>query len=303
MPVVKTRYFKEAFESAVAQSFDDYEIIVINNLADSDVSWVCECAKVKYFSHEIQLPPCKNWNFGLQQAQGTFVIYLSDDDILLEDCLEKLDEFIRVHSEADVIRVLRLDIDSEGKVIGGSCPGAEWESREQYLYYQYHYRRTQMLTDVALRRAHFLTKGGFAEEMEDIIKGWGSDHRALIECADSGVYNLNKICVKYRLHSESLSNSSSSNAAENRFLANQIWIERARSLIRVESQWAFLAKGTLEMYEKELYLLSCVRIFSRCKWGRFFKFLSKNKGNSSKLALLSLTIVQGISFLLKKKMH
>jgi glycosyltransferase involved in cell wall biosynthesis len=203
IPVVKTLFFKEAFDSAVAQTFDDYEIVVLDNKADADVTWVKSKPRVRYHENEYQLPPVENWNAGLRLCRGEFVILLSDDDFLTPDCLCELARFIEKHAGLEVIRFLRSEIYHNGVVHRFSAPGAEVESIDQFIYYQYTFHRGLALSDYAFRRATAIEIGGY----RNFPKAWATDQLLAVEIGarKNKIGNLNKPLLCYRFNGENLS--------------------------------------------------------------------------------------------------
>jgi len=101
--VVPTRnrasLLRSSLRTAIEQSFDDYEIVVCDNNSKDDTREVVEAFmsqsnRIRYVNPERDLSMCDNWDFALNHARGKFIIYLSDDDGLLLDCLSYVHELI-----------------------------------------------------------------------------------------------------------------------------------------------------------------------------------------------------------------
>jgi glycosyltransferase involved in cell wall biosynthesis len=197
IPVVKTRFFKDAVSSALNQSFDDYEIVVLNNAADADTSFVIEHSRVRYFQNAERLPAVKNWNKGIELCRGEFVILLCDDDRLRENCLPELEIFLRRNPDLDVVRFLREEFYEISETpLGFSCPGVEIETLDEFLYFQEKNMRGVALSDFAFRRSIAIKVGGF----RDFPTGWGSDRFlvAAIAAERNKIGNLNQFLLLYR---------------------------------------------------------------------------------------------------------
>ncbi|MDR3229605.1 MAG: glycosyltransferase, partial [Puniceicoccales bacterium] len=132
IPVVKTKFFKESFESAAAQTFDDYEIVVLNNKADADVSWVKKDPRVRYFENDEQLPAPANWNRGVGYCRGDFVILLSDDDALKPECLTEVARYRRENPDVEVVRFLLEEQVEDAKARKITPPGATVETVDEF---------------------------------------------------------------------------------------------------------------------------------------------------------------------------
>ncbi len=94
LPVLNTRkYLPPRIESILSQSFQDWELIVVDSYSD-DGSW--ELLKSLHTDNRAHL--CQRerqglydaWNHGIAQAQGEYVYIATSDDTMQKDCLEKL---------------------------------------------------------------------------------------------------------------------------------------------------------------------------------------------------------------------
>ncbi len=90
---------RDSIQTAMAQDFDDYEIVVSDNHSHDDTRQVVEqamatCSKVKYVQTGRDLSMCDNFEFALTQAKGEYIIYLSDDDALIPGALRFIHQLI-----------------------------------------------------------------------------------------------------------------------------------------------------------------------------------------------------------------
>jgi len=72
-----------ALQSALEQTFEDYEIVVIDNCSSDETPQVVENLagdKVRYFRTDRALAMPDNWEFALNKARGEYITYLCDDD-------------------------------------------------------------------------------------------------------------------------------------------------------------------------------------------------------------------------------
>jgi glycosyltransferase involved in cell wall biosynthesis len=201
IPVVKTLYFKEALESALAQTFADYEIVVLDNKADADLSWVAEKPKTRLIRNETQLPPAPNWNKGIENSRGNYIVLLCDDDALVPKCLSEIDAFLsRQNYDLDVVRFLRKEFWKDRQDWAGSfsCPGKEIETVDEYIYFQLKYMRGQALSDFVFNRKAALEIGGFPE-MPGCL---ASDKTFVVTLGarKNKIGNINQPLLNYRWH-------------------------------------------------------------------------------------------------------
>ena len=114
----RSRYLRKAIESVLAQTFQDFEIIVMDDGSTDDTRKIASSfgSKVSYFYQTNQGSP-EARNAGLRLAKGKYLGLLDCDDLFLPDWLERGMEILNrmpqvalVHGETEVI-------DSEGKLI------------------------------------------------------------------------------------------------------------------------------------------------------------------------------------------
>ncbi|KXS43218.1 MAG: glycosyl transferase, family 2 [Candidatus Frackibacter sp. T328-2] len=85
---------KETLDSALSQTFDDFEIIVVDNKSTDNTFQILEemgkeYDKLKVFQNASNLGPVGNWKVCLEHAKGEYIKILWSDDLIAEDFLEK----------------------------------------------------------------------------------------------------------------------------------------------------------------------------------------------------------------------
>ena len=98
---------EHALTSALAQSFDSYEVVVSNNDCSDGTDAVVEAHKdsrLKYVRTDRAISMVDHWNFALGHTSGQWVLVLCDDDALMPDCLACLDRLTAEHPTIDVFR-------------------------------------------------------------------------------------------------------------------------------------------------------------------------------------------------------
>jgi hypothetical protein len=87
-----------ALRTCVEQSFDDFEVVVSDNHSSPATRAVVEAAgsdRVRYVRTAEPVAMSTNWEFGVAQARGEYVLLLGDDDGLLPHALAELDRLTR----------------------------------------------------------------------------------------------------------------------------------------------------------------------------------------------------------------
>ena len=116
------RYLAQSIESALSQSFRDFELLIIDDASDDNSrdiiqQYAQQDDRIKYWFHEQNQGIPSTFNEGLQHASGKFYASLGSDDIWLPRKLEtqvallKENEELVVWSEGQII-------DTAGKPTG-----------------------------------------------------------------------------------------------------------------------------------------------------------------------------------------
>ncbi len=98
-------------ESVLNQSYDNIEIIVVDDNNDDNyrkdtenklIKYISN-PKIKYIKHERNLGGCEARNTGLKEAKGEYICFLDDDDIIYKDKIEKQVEFLENNRNFDKV--------------------------------------------------------------------------------------------------------------------------------------------------------------------------------------------------------
>jgi glycosyltransferase involved in cell wall biosynthesis len=134
----------QALESVTAQTFFDYEVIVIDDDPDRSARAVVESAAadrpdVRFAYHENDQAKGGSGarNAGLARAGGTWVAFLDDDDTWLPDKLAAVHAVITTSQDADLTLVYTGNIKYDfgtGRVVSTSHPRARGRVLNRVLY-------------------------------------------------------------------------------------------------------------------------------------------------------------------------
>lgn len=97
-------YIYEAIKSAIDQTYQNIEIIISDNCSNDRTAEIISSIKddrIKYYRHEEVLHPFDNWNYCVEVAKGKYIKYLFSDDVLKQECVEKLIDIME--SNEDVV--------------------------------------------------------------------------------------------------------------------------------------------------------------------------------------------------------
>jgi glycosyltransferase involved in cell wall biosynthesis len=130
------RYLPERFDCILAQTFTDWECIVVDNYSD-DGSWkiiqsyAARDPRIKATqAPRDPLGMYPNWNNCLRQARGEFVYIATSDDTMAPDCLQMLRDAILKHPECGMAHCDLLVIDANSKPVDGIYES--WEAVDYF---------------------------------------------------------------------------------------------------------------------------------------------------------------------------
>jgi glycosyltransferase involved in cell wall biosynthesis len=103
------RYLEEAVGSILNQTFQDFEIIIINDGSTDNTISVAERLIAQYHDHQIRLinqensgQPAISRNRGINEAIGEYILCLDADDMILPTMLEKCLDILRQDKNAAI---------------------------------------------------------------------------------------------------------------------------------------------------------------------------------------------------------
>src|SRR5690606_37374672 len=115
------RYIQEAIDSILAQTFGDFELLIVNDgstdaTRDLVLSYSDDRIRLVDNDHNIGLP--KSLNRGLRLAKGRYIARLDADDISEPDRLAAQVSFLQANPDVAMVGSWYRKIDGEGNTLG-----------------------------------------------------------------------------------------------------------------------------------------------------------------------------------------
>lgn len=192
---------ERAIQSVLAQTFHDFELIVVDDCSTDHTSQVVKeipDERIHYIRHEKNTGEGGGRNTGLRNATGEYIGYLDDDDEWLPEKLKLQVECLDQSSpEVGAVHCGRMDIDVEtGEVLGAIIHQGKGDIFSRLLQGNF-----LTLSSILLRAKCFEAVGEFDQ---DIPAGLDSDmwlrvsKKFQFEC-------INQALVKYGIHKKTMS--------------------------------------------------------------------------------------------------
>ncbi|EGH24740.1 glycosyl transferase, group 2 family protein, partial [Pseudomonas amygdali pv. mori str. 301020] len=123
IPAYKPAFFEAALASALRQNHDDIEIIITDDCRDDGIKAIVEKLSpnsrwpIHYFKNATPLGEPHNIAHAIARAQGEYIKFLYDDDILLPDCVRLMFDVMHDSPDIKVVSATRKRIDANGALL------------------------------------------------------------------------------------------------------------------------------------------------------------------------------------------
>jgi len=102
------RYLPQALESILAQSYPDFELIVIDDHSTDETPTILagyarQDSRLRLLRNSTNMGVASALNIGLDAAQGTYIARMDSDDISCPERFERQVEFLDAHPEVGVV--------------------------------------------------------------------------------------------------------------------------------------------------------------------------------------------------------
>ena len=204
IPTYKDRYLRETIDSVLAQSYTNFEIIIVNDASPYDIDSIVQLytdSRIHYFKNAQNCGArnvVDNWNICLGYATGDYLICMGDDDKLMPHCLENFANLINKYPHLDLFHARSEIIDDDSNLVCILEERPEWESVYSLIYNP----RNSHLGDYLFKTSTLRKNGGFFK----LPYGWQSDDiSAFIAATQHGVANTKDVGFQYRGNGMSIS--------------------------------------------------------------------------------------------------
>ncbi len=194
----RANFLPEAIESVLAQTFADWEMIIIDDASDDNTKEVVEryCAqdtRIHYYFNKIQLKISESRNRSLSYAKGKFVAILDSDDVWCDPFkLKEQCNFLDTHPDYVIIGSGVVVINKEGNEIRRYINPRNDKDIRKNIYW----RNPFAHSSVMYRHDTVVKMGGY-----DVSLDTAEDYDLFLRLGQVGkLANSEKYLIKYCVH-------------------------------------------------------------------------------------------------------
>ncbi|AEM47330.1 glycosyl transferase family 2 [Acidithiobacillus ferrivorans SS3] len=207
----RSAFLTEALDSALAQTFQNIEVIVSDNASTDNTLQLLgnyNYDRLIVIQQETNLGMMGNWNSCLNKASGELFLLLSDDDFLEPTAIEKMANIFRYgmpdfdSSKIGMVYCKSRIVDGEGALIGYGKHGAEVESASLFVKQFFRCNRTVNPCGVMMRTSDIQSLGGY----DGLQYPLAADANAWMAIAikRGNVACIDEVLTNYRVHTSNV---------------------------------------------------------------------------------------------------
>jgi len=199
----RAKLLSQAIRSVLDQTFQDFEIIVIDDCSTDATGQTVKNfsdKRIKYIRHEFNKGEGAGRNNGIGIATGEYIAFLDDDDEWLPEKLRlQVACLDQAPVEVGAVHCGRLDIDPKTRAVLGTRSNEERGD----IYWQLLKGNFLTVSTMMLRAKCFELVGGFDESIP-----FGLDYDMWIRVSQQFRFEcINQQLVKYAIHERTLTNN------------------------------------------------------------------------------------------------
>ena len=208
IPAYKAKFFKECITSILAQTYDNFELIIVNDNSPDNLDRIVSCfddPRIRYYKNETRVGGYNlvhNWNKCLDYCTGDYMICMGDDDKLLPCCLSEYIKLIKQFPGLNVYHAWTQIIDDKSNVFTMTADRGLRESCYSIMWHRVKGRR-QFIGDYLFHVNKLREMGGFYF----LPYAWGSDDITVWRSAAvGGIANGQVPMFQFRVNTLQISN-------------------------------------------------------------------------------------------------
>lgn len=274
IPAYKPDYLNLSIASALNQTYQNIEVVVVNDKSPYDIKSIVESFhdnRLRYCENDYNLgagDPSKNWNRCVEVATGDFFCLLCDDDTYDSCFVETMLLLATKYPEVDVFRSGVKIVNGNQEVIGYYASSPEFERVPDYMWHVFNSLRRQSISEFFHRIDNIKKIKYFNAPL-----AWDVDYVSIYKLAlSNGIVSSSKRLVNFRFSDVNISSDNKTIALK--LLAKNICMSEVIELINEDTcnDKTLLLKAAYRHHE-----LSKIWHVSYAPWYVLLLFLIRRK--------------------------
>ena len=157
-------YLRSAIDSILAQSFTDFEFLVIDDCSQDDTPAILHSyhdERIKVFRNPERLRLTPSLNFGLQMAQGHYLARQDADDLSFPNRLERQLAYLMEHRSTALLGTWAEILDKDGRSMGEICPALSGTLLKWVMLFNNRITHSSIILD----KEKAIHMGGYSDSM------------------------------------------------------------------------------------------------------------------------------------------
>lgn len=156
------RYIETALESILAQTFSDFEFIIVDDGSTDETPVIlhrCSDPRIVHLHSEANLGLAKSLNRGMRVTRGEYVARQDADDLSFPQRLKSQVQFLDSHPDISLVGTSFVQIDDQGQELRTVTMPLEPDQIHEMLFYAHCFCHGSVMA----RRSDLQTVGGYDE--------------------------------------------------------------------------------------------------------------------------------------------
>lgn len=187
IPAYKSTYLAEAIDSALGQTYQNIELIIVNDHSPYDLDGIVSRyndSRIRYYKNKRNLGKRSivlNWNRCLEYARGEFFVLLCDDDVMMPNFVSELLKLAESYPKCNVFHARKIEKDERSGTETETHAWPEYESHNDYVREYFKNNRRHTVSE-------FFYRTSYIADIRYIVfpVGFFSDDASLIKFTENG---------------------------------------------------------------------------------------------------------------------
>lgn len=229
IPAYKRTYLAEAIESTLNQTYNNIELIIVNDHSPYDLDSVVgqyDDKRIRYYKNRRNLGRRSivyNWNRCIDYAKGEFFVLLCDDDVLMPNFVSDLLKLAAKYPKCNVFHARKIEKDENTGSLTNTPGWPEFEEYESFIKQYFNNNRRHTISEFMYRTSTIKRI-----KYKVFPVGFYSDDVSLIQFSiDGGIASSNESLLMFRFSDEHISSNGNYNIGKVRAMRKYLrWIKR-----------------------------------------------------------------------------